>query len=49
MTAAEKYDIKNAPVSDSEVNFLAIIFGELLRESTERRKDDNNEPDHKEI
>ena len=39
MTAAEKYDIKNAPVSEAEINFLAVIFGELMNQ---QRKEDNN-------
>lgn len=30
MTAAEKYDIKTAPVSDSEIKFLAEIFREMM-------------------
>ena len=30
MTAAEKYDIKTAPVSDAEINFLAEIFREMM-------------------
>lgn len=49
MTAAEKYDIKSAPVSDAEISFLAEIFMEIMTAGGSRRKDDNNEPDHKEI
>lgn len=49
MTAAEKYDIKTAPVSEAEINFLAEIFREILTAEVFRRKEDNNAPDHKEI
>ena len=41
MTAAEKYDIKTAPVSDSEITFLADIFMELIRK--EEQHGDNDE------
>ena len=41
MTAAEKYDIKNAPVSDEEIAFLAEIFMELIRK--EEQHGDNDE------
>ena len=39
MTAAEKYDIKNAPVSDAEISFLAEIFREMMQNDG---KEDNN-------
>ena len=41
MTAAEKYDIKTAPVSDEEISFLAEIFTELIRK--EEQHGDNDE------
>lgn len=41
MTAAEKYDIKAAPVSEAEINFLAEIFMELIRK--EEQHGDNDE------
>ena len=41
MTAAEKYDIKSAPVSDAEISFLAEIFMELMRK--EEQHGDNDE------
>lgn len=42
MTAAEKYDIKSAPVSEAEIAFLAEIFMELIRkeEQHERSNDE---------
>ena len=41
MKPTEKYDIKNAPVSDEEIAFLAEIFTELIRK--EEQHGDNNE------
>ena len=41
MKPTEKYDIKNAPVSDSEIAFLAEIFTELIRK--EEQHGDNDE------
>lgn len=43
MTAAEKYDIKNAPVSDSEINFLAEIFREMMNERKEQHECKTND------
>lgn len=42
MKPTEKYDIKNAPVSDEEIAFLAEIFTELIRkeEQHERSNDE---------
>lgn len=41
MKPTEKYDIKTVPVSDSEIDFLAEIFMEILRK--EEQHGDNDE------
>ena len=41
MKPTEKYDIKTASVSDSEIDFLAEIFTELIRK--EEQHGDNDE------
>jgi hypothetical protein len=41
MKPTEKYDIKTAPVSEAEINFLADIFMELIRK--EEQHGDNDE------
>ena len=33
------YEAHTAPVSEAEINFLAVIFGELINQ---QRKEDNN-------
>lgn len=41
MNLVEKSGIKTAPVSDEEINFLAVIFEELIRK--EEQHGDNDE------
>ena len=41
MKPTEKYDIKNAPVSDAEISFLAEIFTELIRKEEQHERSDN--------
>jgi hypothetical protein len=41
MKPTEKHNAKTAPVSDSEIDFLAEIFMEILRK--EEQHGDNNE------
>lgn len=43
MDGINKYDIKTAPVSEAEIDLLAEIFAELIRNSLNYRKEaDNN-------
>jgi hypothetical protein len=41
MKPTEKYNVKTAPVSDEEIDFLAEIFTELIRK--EEQHGDNDE------
>ena len=43
MTAAEKYDIKNAPVSDAEISFLAEIFREMMKNERKEQHEQTND------
>lgn len=43
MNLVEKSGIKTAPVSDEEINFLAVIFEELIRKENAAHEQNNSD------